>query len=251
MLTLRHPTLLKESKAFALAMYESKTWQTEDQVDELFQLYDVDSSDTLDRAELTQAMEGIGLVPTEERAAKLLNFFDHSRDGVLQRDEFAAMLNHIWGGPVAVNFSDALGNLYRDEALKEHTVYMWLGRHVRSHWVLRALRNLWPGLVSRIAILRNTADNPTLSADLMAVHDETFEPSVEVELDSAVLLAAEAAKHAPTAQGGFVVRITNPVGEILHVPLRGAAENDLEAAEAFRLTNPEGQLPLIEVLEQR
>ena len=66
---------------------------------------------------------------------------------------------------------------------------------------------------------------------------------VPPELDSAFLLAAEAAKQPPTAQGGFVVRITSPVGCVTYAPLRGLPENDLVAAEVFRLTNPEG-LPL-------
>lgn len=106
--------------------------------------------------------------------------------------------------------------------------------------MLRALRNTWPGVVSHIAILRNTEDNPTLSAERMAIFDETFEPSVPVELDGAALLASEASKQPPTAKGGFVVRITNPAGEVTHVPLRGVPENTLEAADAWRLTNPEG-----------
>ena len=38
-------------------------------------------------------------------------------------------------------------------------------------------------------------------------------------------------------------RITNPAGETFYVPLRGLPENDMHAAEAFRLTNPEGNLP--------
>ena len=66
---------------------------------------------------------------------------------------------------------------------------------------------------------------------------------VPPELDCAFLLAAEAAKQPPTAQGGFVVRITSPVGCVTYAPLRGLPENDLVAAEVFRLTNPEG-LPL-------
>ena len=178
MLTLRHERLLGVSDAEVIALYEAKDYCNESQVDELFKLYDVDCSGTLDRAELTQAMEGIGLVPTSERAKRLLDFFDDSQDGELQREEFASLMNHIWGGAVAVKFSDNLGELYGDETLAEHSLYMWLGRAVPSHYVLRALRNTWPGLVRHIAILRNTADNPTLSPELMEAFDETYEPSV-------------------------------------------------------------------------
>ena len=39
------------------------------------------------------------------------------------------------------------------------------------------------------------------------------------------------------------MRITSPVGCVTYAPLRGLPENDLVAAEVFRLTNPEG-LPL-------
>ena len=125
MLTLRHERLLGVSDAEVLALYEAKDYCNESQVDELFKLYDVDCSGTLDRAELTQAMEGIGLVPTEERARKLLDFFDDSQDGELQREEFASLMDHIWGGAVAVKFSSNLGELYGDETLAEHSLYMW------------------------------------------------------------------------------------------------------------------------------
>jgi hypothetical protein len=160
---------------------------------------------------------------------------------VLQRKEFASLMEHIWGGPVAANFSASLRELYDDDSLAGHNVFVWLGRTVPAHYVLRALRNTWPGLVSHIAILRNTAENPSLSPELMEVFDETFEPSVRPELNSAAYLAIEASKQPPTARGGFVVRITNLAGEVTFVPLRGLRENTLEAADAWRLTNPEAK----------
>lgn len=127
MLTMDHPMVHADSQEIVLSAYLAKAYLLEDQVEELFQLYDVDGSGALDRSELTQAMEGIGLVPTEERAAKLLDFHDDSRDGTLQREEFAALIHHIWGGPIAVNFSDSLGALYADPELADHRVFMWLG----------------------------------------------------------------------------------------------------------------------------
>ena len=241
MLALRHPALLDEHIAIT---YEAKANATEDQVHEIFQHYDVGCYGSLDRAALTQAMEGIGLNPTEERAAKLLKFFDTSRDGALQRDEFCALMTHIWGPTFTPHLSDSLHMLYDDEVVAGRSAYVWLGRSVPSHYVLRALRNLWPGIVSHIAIMRNTIENPQMIPEHMTTFDETYEPSVAPELNNASLIAAEAFMRPPTSQGGFVVRITNPAGDVKFVPLRGLPENSLAAADSFRQTNPEGLPPV-------
>ena len=49
---------------------------------------------------------------------------------------------------------------------------------VPAHFVLRALRQLWPLDVEDIAILRNDSANPDLDPQRMTLHDRTYVPSV-------------------------------------------------------------------------
>ena len=54
----------------------------------------------------------------------------------------------------------------------------WIGRQVPAHFLLRALRQLWPLDVEDIAILRNDSANPDLDSQRMTLHDRTYVPSV-------------------------------------------------------------------------
>ena len=256
MLSLLHPSVA--DKENAMALYKKKAASAAAQVDELFDRYDTDSSGALDGKQLREAMAGIGLPPTDERVRSVLVQDDANGDGQLQRSEFAKLLLETWGGPVDVDFSTALPTIYPSLEAGQRA-FIWVGRSVPTHYVLRALRNLWPHPVESVAIMRNTAANPTLDPALMEVFDETFVPSVPSEVASATRFALHLATevHAPTDVGGFVVRITPPTkGEQpVYALLRGLPENDAsKKAKAATNTAPTtwlewgARLPMLVIL---
>ena len=111
----------------------------------------------------------------------------------------------------------------------------WVGRTVPAHFVLRALRQLWPRDVEDIAIFRNRSANPDLNPERMTLHDRTYVPSVGKDTSTAGRLARTLLAQEPTDKGGFVVRITTG-GDVTHVPLRGLRYS---GAKPAAVANPE------------
>lgn len=162
LLTVRHPALdAKGEDALALReLYDAKAQAAAEQVDELFAMYDADSSGALDESQLGEALSGIGLPPTNAQIQGVLRRLDESGDGQLQRDEFAALLRETWGGMVFVDVRSDMHNLYPPGTLEESRRGLsWLGRTVPAHFLLRALRHSWPEHVESVALMRNREDN--------------------------------------------------------------------------------------------
>jgi hypothetical protein len=197
-------------------------------VDELFKTFDTDSSGALNEDQVGAALAGIGLPPDNEQIRGVLLRHDVSGDGQLQREEFASLLRETWGGEVHLDIRRDLHQLYPagEGQLEEASrTLAWVGRSNPTHFLLRALRHMWPEHVEHVAIMRNRAGNAMLDPDLMDVFDETFVPTVAPEVETAVLLAAEAAKQPPTTAGGFVVRLRLTGGKTAYAPLLGLPEN--------------------------
>ena len=224
MLTLRHPKTSESSDEECLAIFAVKAASETQRVEELFKFYDKDASGSLDRAQLAEAMVGIGLPPEDDIVASVLRRLDANHDGMLQREEFAALLKETWGSPLHLSFTDKLCTAISRE-LDGRRGVSWVGRTVPTHYVLRALRNSWPTPVESVSILRNTKDNADLDPGLMEVFDSTFMPSVPEEVGTATRLALAAAEQPPTAAGGFVVGVREVSGEVEYVPLLGLCEN--------------------------
>ena len=181
-------------------------------VRDLFDDLDRSRSGSLDRDELLAGLARIGLPATPAQADRVLARADASGDGELRADEFAKLVEETWGRGVAVE---------RD-ADDDARAVARLGSSAPAHFVLRALRHLWPFDVDEVAILRNDDDNPALDPRKMRVHDETFVPSVSEATDNVGKLSLALLDHEPRARGGFVVRLTSG-GETVYVPLRGAS----------------------------
>ena len=184
----------------------------------------------LDRAALSKGLDGIGLPASPERLDRVFRQFE-SGSGNLALEGFEAFLVETWGFPLHVEFSSELGSM----GLGGTQAIAWVGRTVPAHFVLRALRQLWPRDVEDIAIFRNRSANPDLNPERMTLHDRTYVPSVGKGTSTAGGLARTLLAQEPTDKGGFVVRITTG-GDVTHVPLRGLRYS---GAKPAAVANPE------------
>ena len=259
MLTLKHELVTADHhKNLQLYVRKQELWRS--RVEEVFGLYDSDSSGHLDAQQVTEAMDGIGLPANDERVAGVLaryagnanNFWRDSDDKVLTLPDFAELLEATWGRGVSVDYSDGLSTVWTAgdeagpgvaplffEAPGEVTrAVVFLGRAPPVHVMLRVLRWTWPLTVESVAVLRNARDNPSLDPRHLVLFDETYEPSVDEESGATniVRLARLAAQFDPVKEGGFVVRIDQRAtlddrghevapAETVYVPLRGLPEN--------------------------
>jgi len=155
-----------------------------------------------------------------------------SGSGNLALEGFEEFLVETWGFPLHVEFSSELGSM----GLGGTQAIAWVGRTVPAHFVLRALRQLWPLDVEDIAILRNDSANPDLDPQRMTLHDRTYTPSVGKDTATAGGLARTLLAHKPTDKGGFVVRVTSTGGDVTYVPLRGLRYS---GAKPAAVANPE------------
>ena len=137
-----------------------------------------------------------------------------------------------WLISTQVEFSSELGSM----GLGGTQAIVWVGRTVPAHFVLRALRQLWPRDVEDIAIFRNRSGNPDLNPERMTLHDRTYVPSVGKDTSTAGGLARTLLVHEPTDEGGFVVRVTATGGDVTYVPLRGLRYS---GAKPAAVANPE------------
>ena len=216
MLTLRRDTAFTTGDTDTL--YIDKNVFADGRIRKLFSDLDVSRSGGLDRTELMAGLQAIGLPTTEAQVEETMHYFDRSGDGEIQADEFVRFLEDTWGRPLTVEFSSNLGAI----GLEGTRAISWVGRSVPAHFVLRALRQLWPHDVEDIAIMRNEVENPELDPQMMTVHDRTYVASVSESTARAVALASELLEQEQTAKGGFSVRIISG-GEEVYVPLRGIA----------------------------
>ena len=157
----------------------------------------------------------------------------------MTHDDFVALVKRTWGEPLTVKTTDLLPAMYpqRYDLEPGWRAYVFVGRAVPTHYLLRAFRNLWPDPVESIAILRNTQANPDLDPALMETFEETYVPSVEPDKATATMFARSAAERNPPGKGGFVVRLrSSPSGgpvdaesvyADIYVPLRGLPENSV------------------------
>mmetsp|Transcript_22551 Transcript_22551/g.57690 ORF Transcript_22551/g.57690 Transcript_22551/m.57690 type:complete len:162 (-) Transcript_22551:112-597(-) len=67
------------------------TKQTEE-VKNVFQLFDMDGSGYIDRRELMDAMQALGLQPTKQEANRIIGVGDKSGEGFMDYPEFLAMM---------------------------------------------------------------------------------------------------------------------------------------------------------------
>jgi hypothetical protein len=100
LLTLSHPAFSATGGTSALRdVYTQKADDAASTVDELFDTED--SSVALDKAQLVEAFEGIGLPSTDGQIEGLITRLEASGDGQHQRTEYADLLREAWGGAPA------------------------------------------------------------------------------------------------------------------------------------------------------
>ena len=228
MLNLRHDALFATENPAAL--YAKKYALRRARIKRLFEKLDSLELGALDRAALSKGLDGIGLPASPERLDRVFNQFE-SGSGNLALAGFEALLVETWGFPLHVEFSSELGSM----GLGGTQAIAWVGRTVPAHFVLRALRQLWPLDVEDIAILRNDGPNPDLDPQRMTLHDRTYIPSVGKDTATAGGLARTLLAHDPYEKGGFVVRVTTG-GGVTYVPLRGLRYS---GAKPAAVANPE------------
>ena len=229
MLNLRHDALFAAAKDPA-TLYAEKYKARRARIKRLFEKLDSLELGALDRAALAKGLDAIGLPASPERLDRVFNQFE-SGSGNLALEGFEAFLVETWGFPLHVEFSSELGSM----GLGGTQAIVWVGRTVPAHFLLRALRQLWPLDVEDIAILRNDGPNPDLDPQRMTLHDRTYTPSVGKDTATASRLAKALLAHEPTDKGGFVVRVTAG-GDVTHVPLRGLRYS---GAKPAAVANPE------------
>ena len=215
LLSLKHPLITADHEAND-AFYKAKQEIWPSRAEEIFKSYDKNASGTIDAKELTEALEGIGLPPTDDKVTEILCGPNYGGSDSLNLTQFSDLLQATWGQGTAVQYynTSTLGKtweFFRESAGSDDEATWaaaWVGRMPPAHFVLRALRWTWPGSpVKSIALMRNTRENPGLDPKLMEVHDDTYFPSVSEETSTIVRLARFATKFDPFEEGGFVVRI--------------------------------------------
>ena len=172
MLNLRHDALFGAA-ADPAALYALKYEARRARIKRLFEKLDSLELGALDRAALSKGLDGIGLPSSPERLDRVFKQFE-SGSGNLALEGFEEFLVETWGFPLHVEFSSELGSM----GLGGKQAIAWIGRTVPAHFVLRALRQLWPRDVEDIAIFRNRSANPDLNPERMTLHDRTYVPSV-------------------------------------------------------------------------
>ena len=230
MLNLRHDALFAAAQDPA-ALYAAKYEARRARIKRLFEKLDSLELGALDKAALSKGLDDIGLPASPERLDRVFKQFE-SGSGNLALEGFEAFLVETWGFPLHVEFSSELGTM----GLGGTQAIAWVGRTVPAHFVLRALRQLWPLDVEDIAIFRNRSANPDLDPRRMTLHDRTYVPSVGKDTATASRLAKMLLAHKPTDKGGFVVRVTATGGDVTHVPLRGLRYS---GAKPAAVANPE------------
>ena len=229
MLNLRHDALFAADNPAAL--YAEKYELRRARIKRLFEKLDSLELGALDRAALSKGLDGIGFPASPERLDRVFREFENGR-GNLPLAGFEEFLVETWGFPLHVEFSSELGPM----GLGGTQAIAWVGRTVPAHFVLRALRQLWPLDVEDIAILRNDVPNPDLDPQRMILHDRTYTPSVGKDTATAYRLARTLLAHDPFDAGGFVVRVTSTGGDVTYVPLRGLRYS---GAKPAAVANPE------------
>ena len=229
MLNLRHDALFAADNPAAL--YAEKYDLRRARIKRLFEKLDSLELGALDRAALSKGLDGIGLPASPERLDRVFGRFE-SGSGNLALAGFEEFLVETWGFPLHVEFSSELSSM----GLGGTQAIAWVGRAVPAHFVLRALRQLWPLDVEDIAILRNDGANPELDPRRMTLHDRTYVPSVGKGTATAGGLARTLLAHDPFDEGGFVVRVTSTGGDVTYVPLRGLRYS---GAKPAAVANPE------------
>ena len=229
MLNLRHDALFAKDNPAAL--YAEKYAARRVRIKRLFEKLDSLELGALDRAALSKGLDDIGLPASPERLDRVFRRFE-SGSGNLPLAGFEEFLVETWGFPLHVEFSSDLGSM----GLGGTQAIVWVGRTVPAHFVLRALRQLWPLDVEDIAILRNDSANPDLDPQRMTLHDRTYIPSVGKDTATAGGLARTLLAQDPLDKGGFVVRVTSTGGDVTYVPLRGLRYS---GAKPAAVANPE------------
>jgi hypothetical protein len=229
MLNLRHDALFAAAQDPA-ALYAAKYEARRARIKRLFEKLDSLELGALDRAALSKGLDGIGLPASPERLDRVFERFE-SGSGNLALAGFEEFLVETWGFPLHVEFSSELGSM----GLGGTQAIAWVGRTVPAHFVLRALRQLWPLDVEDIAILRNDSANPDLDPQRMTLHDRTYTPSVGKDTATAGGLARTLLAQDPLDKGGFVVRVATG-GDVTYVPLRGLRYS---GAKPAAVANPE------------
>eukprot|EP00448_Togula_jolla_P000296 CAMPEP_0170611988 /NCGR_PEP_ID=MMETSP0224-20130122/23482_1 /TAXON_ID=285029 /ORGANISM="Togula jolla, Strain CCCM 725" /LENGTH=310 /DNA_ID=CAMNT_0010937459 /DNA_START=40 /DNA_END=972 /DNA_ORIENTATION=+ len=232
MVTLRHPDLVNATRNRQLEMYRTKYSDRVVYVDALFKKYDKTCTGFLNADELRGALSSIRVPSTEFRVSELLQ-----RHGPISLEEFRNVVTEAWGRAREVDFSCDLAEMHAGMAghfpLNHCRAILFVGRASPVHWTLRSLRHIWPAALVNVQVMRNTSENPNLDPALMEVCMKTYARSGIPGLLTTLDLAIAAAKHSPTAKGGFCVRLV-PVadggknaarGEEMLVPLRGLPEN--------------------------
>lgn len=240
MMTLRHPSfeapgVTDVDRQF---LYAQKKHDRVERVKRVFSKNDPDGTGFLDEKRLESAVSQVGLPANVASILGVLQRHNQKGDGRITSAEFASIVNEVWGKVPTPTFSDRLENLYQN--VPGHTPLSglrgisFIGRESPVNWTLRKVRNIWPYAVKRVAILRNTCDNPTLDPELMEVVIDTYEGGGMRDLNTTADLAELIAAQSCTSKGGFAVRLLPtyqaslrwPDGEQSHiVPLRGLGEN--------------------------
>eukprot|EP00928_Gymnodinium_smaydae_P061308 TRINITY_DN45415_c1_g1_i1.p1 TRINITY_DN45415_c1_g1~~TRINITY_DN45415_c1_g1_i1.p1 ORF type:complete len:319 (-),score=29.30 TRINITY_DN45415_c1_g1_i1:49-1005(-) len=231
-LTLRHPRFESVSRDARQELYVHKRLDREARISRVFEKADGDGDGALKATEFRSALEDIGMPVNEAVISGLMNRHNETTDGLIYLNEFTNVVHEAWGRVPDPHFSEDLSAVH--ESLSGVHNLSFIGRQSPASWVLRMVRNAWPFALKRVAILRNTRENPALAPELAETLVDSYEGQLEKGLHITLDLAEMASRQPPTAKGGLMVRIepTQPGaarwpegGACTVVPLFGHGEN--------------------------
>jgi len=233
LLTLQHPSFVGRTLEQRMGYWDQKRTDRADRVQRVFGKCDKDNSKSLDAEQLKRALQAIGMPATEDWVHGLFQRHNKQGDGKMLSHEFENVVAEAWGRVPDPQFSDQFHRVHA-QMTGDHC-FNFIGRMSPVGWVLRLVRNLWPFALKRVAILRNTYENPKYQPELMETLIDTYEGQKVRGINNAMELAELASEQPAEAKGGLVVRIQPTMRGALHwpeggastlVPLRGFQEND-------------------------
>lgn len=238
LLTLQHDAFTNTDTMPIRGLYSSKAAaHSEEWTNKIFSTH---SEAALDEEQLNALFSGIGLPPRNEQIKGMIAELAASGDAPYQRSEFAALMREAWDGAVFYDVRNDIDNVYPHLAPEQRRSLSWVGRVAPASFLLLTAQQVWPEHVERVTLMRNTCSNEKLNPALMQAVPEPF--GDESGFSTAVELAAAAAVHAPTEEGGFVVQLDvvdeqRMTSETVLIPLFGLPEND--EANAFTVEQPQ------------
>ncbi|CAE7676784.1 ppsC [Symbiodinium pilosum] len=208
MMTLRYPEFQSLPLEERRAVYDRKRKRRAEFIEELFDRFDADSSGSLDKVQLQNALREIGLAWDDGSIQDILHRKDTDSSGTISREEFPEVVKEAWGKIPDLAFSDRLSEIHQGhqgvEPLCGNRAVMFIGRTSPAGWALRSVRNMWPHALRRCQIFQNVCDNPDMNAEHMKAWMSDYNSAPEMHVEGVARVAAESGT---TSKGGLVVRL--------------------------------------------